>query len=50
MCKEIPINRVVDKKRLIGKNVGLRRRRQMGLLTKKSSSILLKATVGCVKC
>jgi hypothetical protein len=30
MCKEmpiIPVNRVVDKKRIIGKNGGLRRRR-----------------------
>jgi hypothetical protein len=38
MCKElllIPVNRVVDKKRIIGKNGGLRRRRGIrGSLTK----------------
>jgi hypothetical protein len=38
MCKEmpvIPVNKVVDPKRIIGKNGGLRRRRGTRALTQK---------------
>jgi hypothetical protein len=45
MCKKfpvIPVNKVVDPKRIIGKNGGHRRRRgTRGLMTKKTHVLLL---------
>jgi hypothetical protein len=43
MCKEmpvIPVNRVLDKKRIIEQNLGPRRRRHKGLLTHTKKHVM----------